>query len=112
MIGMGKHVGVEVVVIPHKTPLEIIPDTIQRGLGKILTKNETIMTRLSSSLQKTVWLFPDNRDFPILLQANNTRRLMGLMFLTTRPTHIVNRLNNTWIYVAVVLCCRLSTDIR
>ena len=44
MIGMGKHVGVEVVVIPHKTPLEIIPDTIQRGLGKILTKNETIKT--------------------------------------------------------------------
>lgn len=44
MIGMRKHVGVEIVVIPHKTSLEIIPDTMQGRLGEILTGNKTIIT--------------------------------------------------------------------
>ena len=42
MIGVGKHVSGKLVVIPYKASFEIVADSMQSCLSKILVKQETV----------------------------------------------------------------------
>jgi hypothetical protein len=42
VIGVCKQVRIEVVVVPHEAPLEVIANAVQRGLRKVLAQHETV----------------------------------------------------------------------
>lgn len=55
---------------------------------------------------------PDNLHLAAHAQLDDARRLVGLVFLTARPAHIVHLLDDAGIDVAIILCGRLATDIH
>ena len=57
-------------------------------------------------------LFPYHSNFSVFFEFDDARRSMGFMLLTTTPAHIVHRLDDPRVDVTVILCCRLSADIR
>ena len=79
---------------------------------KTLYTSRRFLTRSSAALHARRALASDDLHFPVRPDFDDATGLVRLVLLATGEAHVVDGRDDFWSNIAIVLCRRLTTDVR